>query len=153
MTQLLTKLKQLHGTFLNFPVEDKGVNPKNENLVEKVKELTNGRMADVVFEVTGNPDIIPQEFDVLKRQGKLVILSSPRGVTKNFDGSHPHYETPYNQWTQERHAELFFNLVADGELDVKSLISHRTPYTDAPELYDILLRDRTQAMGIIMEWV
>ncbi len=147
----------------------KGVNPKTEDAVEVVKELTNGRMADVAFEVTGNPDIIPQEFGVLKKQGKLVIVSSPRGVTKNFDfhdlcnapsytiigahnGSHPTQETLYNQWTRERHAELFFNLVADGELDIKPLISHQESYTEAPKLYEMLLKDRTQAMGVIMEW-
>jgi len=147
----------------------RGVNPASENLVDIVRELTNKRMADVVFEVTGNPDLIPQEFEALKRQGRLVVLSSPRGPTMSFDfhdlcnspsytiigahnSSHPAVETPYHPWTQKRHAELFFNLVADGELDVKSLISHRASYTEAPRLYQMLLEDRTQAMGVILEW-
>lgn len=147
----------------------KGVNPKKENTIESVRGMTSGRMADVVFEVTGDPDLIPEEFRVLKRQGKIVILSSPRGVTKNFDfhdlcnspsytiigahnGSHPRYETPYNQWTQKRHGELFFNLLADGELDIRNLISHRAPYTEAVKLYDMLVKDRTQAMGVVLEW-
>lgn len=147
----------------------KGINARNHEPGEMVNELTNGRMADVVFEVTGDPEIIPHEFKVLKRQGKIVILSSPRGITKNFDfhdlcnspsftiigahnGSHPRFETPYNQWTQKRHGELFFNLIADGELDVKPLISHRSSYADAVKFYDLLMRDRTQAMGVIMEW-
>jgi 2-desacetyl-2-hydroxyethyl bacteriochlorophyllide A dehydrogenase len=147
----------------------KAVNTKNTDAVKAVSELTNGRMADIVFEVTGNPDIIPQEFPLLKRQGKIVILSSPRGITKNFDfhdlcnspsytiigahnGSHPQFETPYNQWTQKRHAELYFNMVADGEIDVKPLISHRAKCNDAPNLYQMLMDDRTQAMGVVMEW-
>lgn len=153
-----------------LPKGIKGVNAKDDDVVEMVKKLTNGRMADVVIEVTGNPDIIPQEFAVLKRQGKIVILSSPRGITKSFDfhdlcnsssftiigahnGSHPQFETPYNQWTQKRHAELFFNMVADGEIDVKPLISHRGKYSEAPEFYRMLIEDRTQAMGVIMEWL
>ncbi len=147
----------------------KGINAKNENTAEKVKDLTNGRMADVAFEVTGDPDLIPKEFEVLKRQGRIVILSSPRGITKNFDfhdlcnspsftiigahnGSHPRFETPYNQWTQKRHAELFFKLLADGEIQTKPLISHRASYKDAVSLYDMLMKDRTQAMGVILEW-
>lgn len=147
----------------------KGINPKKEKVAEKVKELTNGRMADVAFEVTGDPDLIPDEFKALKRQGKIVILSSPRGITKNFDfhdlcnspsvtiigahnGSHPHFETPYNQWTQKRHAELFFKLLADGEIQTKPLISHRASYKDAVNLYEMLMTDRTQAMGVILEW-
>jgi 2-desacetyl-2-hydroxyethyl bacteriochlorophyllide A dehydrogenase len=180
--QFVTRLCHLAGArpVIGIDVSDKrigllpkgirGVNPKNEDAVDTVSKLTNGRMADVVFEVSGNPDLIPQEFTVLKRQGKIVILSSPRGITKNFDfhdfcnspsftiigahnGSHPQFETPYNQWTQKRHAELFFNLVADGELDVKPLISHRGKYSEAPEFYRMLIDDRTQAMGVIMEWL
>jgi 2-desacetyl-2-hydroxyethyl bacteriochlorophyllide A dehydrogenase len=147
----------------------KGINPSNENAVEKVKELTNSRMADVVFEITGNPDIIPKEFELLKRQGRIVILSSPRGITKNFDfhdlcnspsftiigahnGSHPRFETPYNQWTQKRHAELFFKLIADGDMNIKPLISHRASYAGAVKLYEMLMSDRTLAMGVILEW-
>lgn len=147
----------------------KGVNPKNEDVVKTISKLTNERMADVVFEVSGNPDLIPQEFAVLKQQGKIVILSSPYGVTKNFDFhdlcnapsytiigahncSHPQFETPYNQWTQKRHAEFYFNLVADGELDVKQLISHQGKYSKAPEFYRMLLDDRTQVMGVILKW-
>lgn len=147
----------------------KGINSISESPVEKVKEYTNERMADVVFEVTGNPDIIPKEFEVLKRQGRIVILSSPRNVTKNFDfhdlcnspsftiigahnGSHPRFETPYNQWTQKRHGELFFRLIANGDINIKPLISHRAAYSDAPKLYEMLMKDRTQAMGVILEW-
>jgi threonine dehydrogenase-like Zn-dependent dehydrogenase len=147
----------------------KSINSKNEDAVESVSKMTNGRMADVVIEVTGNPDVIPQEFKVLKRQGKIVILSSPRGTTANFDfhdlcnspsytiigahnASHPPVETAYNQWTQKRHAELFFNFLKDGELDMKPLISHTGSYTEAVKFYQILLEDRTQAMGIVMQW-
>lgn len=147
----------------------KAINPKNADEAKMVYEWTNSRMADVVFEVTGNPDIIPKEFSVLKRQGRLVILSSPRGTTKDFDfhdlcnspsytiigahnSSHPQFETPYNQWTQKRHAELFFNMIADGDIDVSQLISHKVKCEDAPKMYQMLLEDRTQAMGVILEW-
>lgn len=146
-----------------------GVNPTRENLVEIVRERTQGRMADVAFEVTGNPELLPREFEALKRQGRLVVLSSPRGPTPSFDfhdlcnspsytiigahnASHPAVETPYHPWTQKRHAELFFSLVASGELEVKPLISHRIPYSEAPQLYAMLLEDRTQAMGVVLEW-
>lgn len=152
-----------------LPEQIKCVNTKNIDAVEAVSKMTNGRMADVIIEVTGNPDVIPQEFKVLKRQGKIVILSSPRGTTANFDfhdlcnsssytiigahnGSHPQFETPYNQWTQKRHAELFFNFLANAELDMKPLISHTDSYTEAVKFYQILLEDRTRAMGVVMKW-
>jgi len=144
------------------------VNPSRDDVVAAVEGATRGRMADVVFEVTGNQDLIADEFKPLRRQGRFVVLSSPRGPT-SFDfhdlcnapsysiigvhvGSHPKHGELDLPWTIGRNAELFFDLVADGELAVAPLITHRAPYTDAPRLYAMLLEDRSQAMGVILEW-
>ena len=144
------------------------INPKKDDLVATVKEHTRDRMADVVFEVTGNGKLIPEEPSSLKAQGRFVILSSPDGVSQfdffdlcnspsytiigahNF--SHPPVETPGNPWTQHRHTEMFFDLLAEGSIDIERLVSRRSPYTDAPDIYRELLEDRTQAMGIVLEW-
>ncbi|MCD6405755.1 MAG: zinc-binding alcohol dehydrogenase [Planctomycetes bacterium] len=145
------------------------INPKEANVRETVERLTKGRMADIVYEVTGAPALIPQEFEALKRQGRLVLLSSPSGPTKFFDfhdlcnapsytiiGAHasssPAVATPYNQWTRPRNTELFFDMIVDGDIDMESCISHREPYTEAPELYAMLLKDRSKAMGVILQW-
>ncbi len=56
------------------------VDASRSDVVSAVSELTCGRMADIVFEVTGDPALIPEEFDVLKpSEGRFVVLSSPRG--------------------------------------------------------------------------
>jgi len=144
------------------------VNPLRDDLRTVVEKATRKRMADVAFEVTGDPRLIPGEFEVLRRQGRFVVLSSPRGITQ-FDfhtlcnspsftivgahnSSHPPCETLDNPWTNLRDAELFFDLVADGEVQLAPLISHREPYTEAPRLYEILMRDRSEAMGVVLEW-
>lgn len=144
------------------------LNTNEADIVSAVDKGTRGRKVRVVFEVTGDPALIPSEFKILRRQGHFVVLSSPRGET-TFDfhdlcnspsftiigahnSSHPAYATLENQWTMKRHFELFVDLVADGELDVSPLISHREPYGRAVELYQMLLRDRSQAMGVVFEW-
>ena len=145
-----------------------GIVAGQQTPAEVIASATDKRMADVVFELTGSGQAIPKELDVLRRQGRFVILSSPRSPT-TFDfhdlcnspsftiigahnASHPSAATPDNPWTIARHAELFFDLVADGELDIAPLISHRSPVQDAPALYDMLMADRTQAMGVILTW-
>ena len=145
-----------------------GVNPQNEDVRDVIHNLIRGRMADVVFEVTGLPTLIPQEFNALKNQGRFVVLSGPRGPS-NFDfhdlcnspsytiigahnSSHPPVATPSNQWTQLRHAELFFDLLSDNQIDVNRLISNQIPYTEAPAIYEMLKNDRTQFMGVILDW-
>lgn len=145
------------------------LNPSKTDIRKTVEEITRGRMMDIVFEVTGNPELIPKEFTILRRQGRMVILSSPWGPTSSFDFhdlcnspsftiigahnmSHPQYPTLDNPWTQKRHFELFMDLLAGGELDIANLITHRVHYTEAPEIYYSLLDDRTQAMGVIIYW-
>jgi len=144
------------------------VNPKTADLRKTVEEHTRGRMADVVYEVTGAASLLPKEFEALKTVGRMVILSSPSGATE-FDfhdlcnapsytiiGAHgsssPACETPYNQWTRPRNTELYFDMAADGDIEMESLISHREDYTKAPELYAMLLEDRSKAMGVILKW-
>ena len=143
-------------------------NPAETDVEDVVRDENHGRLADVVFEVTGNPGVITDEVRALREQGRLVVLSSPRGETK-FDfhdhcnapsyvivgahnSSHPSVATPDNPWTQHRHAELFFDLVADGTIDSASLVSHSESYRNAPGLYDALLADWTNALGVVLEW-
>ena len=144
------------------------VNPSKQDVVKLVKELTKGRMADLVYEVTGNQNLIPGEFAPLKKQGKFVVLSSPRGPS-TFDfndlcnvnsytiigvhnGSHPAAETPFNVWTKARHNEFFLNLTTSNTIDVKSLISHKAKFDKATEFYRMLYEDRSRAMGCIIDW-
>ena len=143
-------------------------NPSENPPEEVVQEATGGRLADVVFEVTGVPGAITDELEALRRMGRFVVLSSPRGET-TFDfhdhcnstsyeiigahnNSHPPVETPQNPWTQHRHAELFFEYLGDDTFEVESLVSHRESPEDAPELYDSLLEDRTDVMGVVIDW-
>ena len=144
------------------------VNPVTTSLVEKGHRLTRERKADVVFETTGNPDLIPKQFEVLRDQGRYVVLSSPRGKTSfdfhdlccapsytiigSHNYSHPKYATPDNPWTLLRDGELFFDYLAEGALQIERLISHRSSYTEACALYEALVRDRSTAMGVILDW-
>jgi 2-desacetyl-2-hydroxyethyl bacteriochlorophyllide A dehydrogenase len=144
------------------------INPENEDPAEIVSEHTANRGADVVIELTGNQSLIPGEFACLRDQGRFLVLSSPRGATE-FDfhdlcnarsisiiGAH-NASTPVRgeldlPWTHRRHTELFYNLVADKEIDLQPLISHRAPHTDAPTFYHQLLEDRSELMGVILQW-
>jgi len=145
-----------------------GVNCADSRWFDRLKDLTKGRLVDVVFEVTGKADVIPKELRILRKEGRFVILSSVSGKT-SFDfhdlcnrpsyeiigahnASHPSIATTQNPWTQERHAELFFDLLKEGSVNVDMLISHKRSYQEAPELYGMLLENRTQAMGVVLEW-
>ena len=48
--------------------------------------------------------------------------------------------------------EMFFDLVADGEIDVGRMISRNVDYTHAADIYADLLKDRSNDMGILIDW-
>lgn len=148
-----------------------GIVPANstrEDVLAALARVNGGRKADCVIELTGNAQLIPTEVAALRPQGRFLILSSPRGKS-TFDfhdlcvcpsitiigahgQSHPKSETPQTPWTRNRHTELFFNWIASGQIDMTPLITHRRPFTDAAALYEMLLRDRSQAMGVVLDW-
>ncbi len=144
------------------------VSSKEESIFDRVKKATHGEMADIVFETTGNAEIIPEEFQVLHQQGKLCMLSSPRKATW-FDfhdfcnagsfqiiGAHISSQAPEasfdNPWTCVRNSQVFFQMLFNRQMEVSSLISHRVSYKEAPAVYGKLLEDRSQTMGVIFHW-
>ncbi len=92
------------------------VNPQRDNVQEKVREATRGRMADVVIELTGVAHLIPEEISLLRQQGTLGIVSGLRGKTHIdlhdlcnapririigiHNGSHAPHESPADPWTK-----------------------------------------------------
>jgi 2-desacetyl-2-hydroxyethyl bacteriochlorophyllide A dehydrogenase len=145
-----------------------GADPEARDPESVVGELSRGRLADVVIEATGSAGAIPAEFDVLRRQGRFVLLSSPR-ETGEFDyyrdwhrpgyelvgahaTTHPETGTAADPWTAKRHGELFFALLGQDRIDVEGLLSHRFDAADAPDAYGLLRENRTEAMGVLLEW-
>ena len=154
----------------HLPAQDgvHAVDPHAAPVADRIRAATGGRLADVVFEVTGSAAAIAEQVTALAEHGRFVILGSPRGV-EPYDfyhdchrpgyeiigahaRTHPDIPTPGNRWTRSRHRELFFSLLEQDRFSVEELISHRVSAMDAPEAYAMLLEDRTQALGVVLEW-
>ena len=134
----------------------------------EVQRLSRGRGADVAFEVTGNPAVIPALLPLVRREGRVILLGSPRGPSAvDFHdeihqyglslfgahaSTHPDRETPHHPWTRDRHVDLFFDLLAAGQVHVRELITHRYRATDAAVAYHMLFEDRTRAVGVLLDW-
>lgn len=144
------------------------INSMKQNVEELILRENHGMKPDIVFEVTGFAGVIPEEAALLKNNGKLIILSSPRGKTY-FDfhdlcnaksikiigahnSSHPISEEEQNPWTKKRNAELFFKMLENETLDIAPLITHKVSYRDAIATYEMLKNNPGVAEGIIFEW-
>ncbi len=138
------------------------------HLQTQIAELNSARKLDVVIEASGQATLIADEIQLLREQGKLLLLSSPREAAAfhfhdfcnrpsiTIVGAHgfsqPAVETPDNPWTNQRHRELFLQWLAEERLSVNGLITHRFSYQRALEAYQLLAERPEEALGVIFEW-
>lgn len=138
--------------------------------VAKIKELTDGRGADVLFETTSVAALIQQQMECLAyaKGGRLIITSSPKHkglidldyvsraaitiIGANNASSHIDTESKENRWTRRNDFKYIMEMMDKKLLDVSALVTHEFAGRDAAAAYEMLMADRTQAMGVILNW-
>ena len=144
------------------------VNPKDENTIQAVAQITNERFADVVIEVTGNANVVNDAVRCSRKQGTVILLGSVRHETTidfystvharglHLIGAHetitPLEATPREPWDRRNNTQLCLDLIADGSIEVDSLISDRIKPDEAPALYDSIKQHPEQHLGVIINW-
>ena len=113
---------------------DRTVNVLSESLAEVVKELTEGRGADVTFEVTGAQAALLEAGRVTRMSGTIAIVGFHQGGTREIPLAH------WN-WMAFRIANAHFRdeavimrgmrtgmrLLTAGKLDLADVVTHRFP--------------------------
>lgn len=61
------------------------------------------------------------------------------------------YPLGFVRWTEQRNFEAVLDMMADGRIDVRPLITHRFRFDKAPDAYDVLTQDKT-ALGILLQY-
>ena len=145
------------------------LNSKEINVPEYIqKVMGKDKGVPVVFETTSVPSLVAEELKCLCKYGKLIITSSPKGKSLvDFDfvnrkgitiigahnfAMHPNVETFMNRWTRRRDTDFFLELMEKKQMTVKEMNTHRYHYTDAPKAYEMLMKDRTQALSVLIDW-
>ena len=75
----------------------------------------------------------------------------PGRYDQNYEQKGHDYPLGFVRWTEQRNFEAVLDMMAEGKLDVKPLITHRFPFHEAEAAYDVLLNDKT-AIGILFEY-
>ncbi len=61
------------------------------------------------------------------------------------------YPFGFVRWTEQRNMEAILDMIADGRIDVSSLISHKFLFSDAEKAYE-LLGQSNSSLGILLEY-
>jgi 2-desacetyl-2-hydroxyethyl bacteriochlorophyllide A dehydrogenase len=136
--------------------------------LKQVEEMTGGRRADIVYDITGFAPVLATALPLARSFGKVILLGdtgTPGGQSLTSDvvargvkiiGAHDGYPPPEyaadRPWPGPRMHELFFTYLVRGQMRVKDLITHRYKPDQARDAYDMLTNDRAMAMGVIFEW-
>jgi len=63
------------------------------------------------------------------------------------------YPIGYVRWTEKRNMEEFLNLVANGKVNVKSLITHKFPIKEAEKAYKVILGETNERyIGVLINY-
>jgi predicted dehydrogenase/threonine dehydrogenase-like Zn-dependent dehydrogenase len=61
------------------------------------------------------------------------------------------YPLGFVRWTSQRNFEAVLDMMAMGQIEVRSLISHRIAFDAAPKAYELLSTDKS-ALGLLLEY-
>jgi 2-desacetyl-2-hydroxyethyl bacteriochlorophyllide A dehydrogenase len=129
---------------------------------------TGGRLADVVYDITGHPAVLAPALTLARDLGKVVLLGdagSPaqQHITGDLisrglrligahDNNPPKTANDHAWWTRNHMADLFMTYLARRQMRVDDMITHRFKPSDAPAAYARLTEDRATAMAVVFEW-
>ena len=123
------------------------VDVSKESLVEAVRDATEGRGADVTFEVTGLQAPLEVLGDVTRMSGKIAIVGYHQGGTRALPLGHwnwmafqiinAHFRDTN---TIMRGMDVAMRLLSSGRVDLEGLITHHYRLEDIETAFDTALR-------------
>jgi len=91
--------------------------------------------------------------DFFKKELTFQVSSSygPGRHDSNYEEKGQDYPVGYVRWTGQRNFEAVLDMMADGRLDVKPLISHRFDIDEASKAYE-MISNSEQSLGILLKY-
>ena len=140
----LEKAKELGATAV--------INSKKEDMVARVQELTDGKMADVVFECAGRPETFNLACESVKPGGTIVTegnISEPLMLNhvlinmKEIDIK-----------CMFRYVNVYpvaLKLIASGEINIKGLSPKIFPFDKTPEAFECAINEGQSVLKCVLE--
>ena len=142
------------------------INVSETDSVEAVKDLTNGRGADVVVECVGGVAGIKsfEQAQLMLKPGGVLHLIALYQASKEMPGDGV---LPLSSRTmmgkmlvagsrvsepRSKHRVDAAKMLVDGRIKVGPMITHRLPWQETAEAYHLLYNKPEEALAVILEW-
>jgi 2-desacetyl-2-hydroxyethyl bacteriochlorophyllide A dehydrogenase len=128
------------------------INAIDDNVVERLKSITNGDMPTVVMDATGNLKAINNAFQYMSHGARYVLIGLQKG---EISFSHPEFHKREATLMSSRNAtrtdfEHVISLIKRGEIDPTVFITHRVLFDQVKDEFERWLNP---ASGVIKAMV
>jgi threonine dehydrogenase-like Zn-dependent dehydrogenase len=134
-------------------IDNTAVNP-----LDAIREINRGELADVVVEAAGEVTSINLALDLVRQYGDILYFGYPRGQVFPFNFDTFFHKCCRAQTIVGASVELnqastrtALELIAGGRIDVSPLITHRVPFSDVMEAYELHRTRGEQCVKIVIE--
>ena len=129
------------------------VNSGKEDIFEKVKELTNGRGFDVVFETAGSAVTIAQTPFFVRRGGTITLvgISAQEEINYNFAQIMDKEATIKSVFRYKNIYPKAIAAVSGGAIDVKSIVTHEFDLEHIQEAYEEAVNNKTDLVKAVIK--
>ncbi len=135
------------------------INAAQEDVAAIVAEVTHGELADVVVEAVGRPETANLIWDLVRRQGLVALFGLPHDEeTFPFRYNAMMDKIPTILITvgartpdPTKHIEECVDLVAQGRLDLSSMVTHRLPFDQVQRAYDMYSDKLDNIIKVVLE--
>tara|TARA_B100001013_G_C24592971_1_gene435569 strand:- start:364 stop:1338 length:975 start_codon:yes stop_codon:yes gene_type:complete len=133
------------------------INSKKENPVEIVKDITNGKMADLVVEMVGHQtETINDCLDLVKRGGTILAFGVPDDNNYNFrygDFFRRNIHLISTVGPEElKDYPLAMDFIVQGRINVSPIITHHLPFTEVQCGFDLFSDRQDEAIKVVLDF-
>lgn len=144
---------------------------------DELRAVNGGHGADAVLVCAASDSSEPTRLalEAVRRKGRVVVVGAvgldlPRPLLFDSEAElvvarsygpgryDPHYEEDgrdypfsYVRWTEQRNLGAVLDMMAEGSLDPRPLISHRFPLVEAPKAYRLLEGSSQDSLAVLLE--
>jgi predicted dehydrogenase/threonine dehydrogenase-like Zn-dependent dehydrogenase len=154
------------------------INPKNENVIDAVMKITNGKGADstIICAVSQDPVITNNAMKITRKQGKVVFVGivkmelerkpffereldllfsrayGPGSYDDLYEKGRVDYPYPYVRWTEKRNLEEIIRLIEDKRINFELLIDSEYTINEAQVAFDRIRRHELKSVAILLSY-
>lgn len=159
---------------------DAALNRQDENLRAFINNFTYGHGFDsiIITAATSSNDPIELSAEIARKKGRVVVVGAikmdvprdphfyrkelelrmscsygPGRYDVNYEENGSDYPYPYVRWTEQRNMEAFLQLIDQGRINIKPLITHTFNIEEAERAYDIVMgKVKEPHIGILLRY-